>query len=73
MFDEYPEVLSVKNAAKALGISKKIMYLLVKDGEIGCKRVRSQILIPKIRLEAFMGTALMAVHNGGTSDVSERS
>ena len=73
VFDEYPEVLSVKNTAKALGVSRKVVYLLVRDGEIGYKRVRSQIFIPKICLEAFMGTAITAIHSGGISDASERS
>lgn len=39
MFNEYPDVMSVKQTAEALGISDKSVYALLKSGIIGYKKM----------------------------------
>jgi len=47
MFREYPEIMTVKHLAKALGIGKNTAYTLVHSGVIGSKRIGRKIIIPK--------------------------
>lgn len=57
MFNNYPDVLTVELAAKALGISKASVYRLVKDRTIGSRRVGRKILIPKVCLVDYITSA----------------
>lgn len=57
MFNEYPDVMTVEQAAKALGISKNTMYKLIKDEVIKTKRARKRILVPKCCLEDYIKSA----------------
>lgn len=57
MFNQYPDVLDVKQAAEALGICVNSVYRLIKERNLGCKRVGSKILIPKICLQQFLRSA----------------
>ena len=47
MFKEYPDVLTVKQMAKALQISENSAYRLIHERAIGCKRVGRKIIVPK--------------------------
>lgn len=57
MFNEYPDVMTVEQAAKALGISKNSMYKLLNKGVIGKKKVGKRILVPKCCLEDYIKSA----------------
>ncbi|MEG0910060.1 MAG: helix-turn-helix domain-containing protein [Ruthenibacterium sp.] len=54
MFNQYPDVLTVKQMTQALGIGKNTAYQLVKDKKIASKRVGRKILIPKPYLIDFV-------------------
>lgn len=44
MFEEYPEMMSPKEAMKALGISKNTMYKRIKTGEIKSTKVGKKLI-----------------------------
>lgn len=46
-YDELPLMLSVADAANALGVSKVFVYNLVKSGDFPSLHVGHRILIPK--------------------------
>ena len=50
MFNTYPDVMTVRQIAKALGIGINKAYELVNDGIINSKRIGRKILIPKLYL-----------------------
>ncbi len=50
MFKNYPDIMSVKQVAEALGIGINNAYKLVNSHIIGSKRIRKRILVPKICL-----------------------
>ena len=54
MFDKFPEVLTTKQLAEALGIGKGTAYRLVRSKRIRTVRVGSKILIPKAFLLEFV-------------------
>lgn len=70
MFNNYPDVLTVDEAAKALGISRNSVYKLVKSLTIGSIRVGKKILIPKMCLIDYIQSARFKVTNcnSGLSD-----
>ena len=47
MFTEYPDVMSVADIRKALGIGRTKAYELVNTGQIGCIKIGNAIRIPK--------------------------
>jgi len=47
MFTEYPDVLTVEEAGRAIGICKKSMYRLLDEGSIRHLRIGRVIKIPK--------------------------
>ena len=47
VFKEYPDILTVKQVAKALHISENSAYRLVNSKAIGCKRIGRKIIVPK--------------------------
>ena len=57
MFNDYPDVLSVTQAADALSICEASVYRMVKDRDIGSCRVGRRILIPKICLIDYLNSA----------------
>ena len=61
MFKEYPDILSPKQAAEALGICVNSVYQLIKAHTIGCKRVGRKILIPKICLINYVRSSMYTV------------
>lgn len=61
MFAEYRDVMTVKEAADALGVCKASVYRLVKDQTIGCRRVGRRILIPKVCLIQYVKAAQYTV------------
>ena len=57
MFREYPDILTGRQVAQALGICTKAVYALVNDKKLGAIRVGRIIKVPKFCLEEFVKTA----------------
>lgn len=57
MFKELPDILTIEQVAKALGIGKKAAYALVRNHELGCVHIGKTIRIPKFSLEDFVRSA----------------
>ena len=53
-FFEYPDVLTVKQAAELLAVSKNTVYKLIRDKALPCRRIGSAIRISKKSIEDFM-------------------
>lgn len=54
MFEDAPDVLTVKQAAELLSVSKATVYSLVADGELIYRRVGRLIRIRKADLIDFI-------------------
>ena len=54
MFRSYPDVMTVKQLAAALGIGINKAYEIVNDGTINSKRIGRRILIPKLHLVDYI-------------------
>lgn len=63
MFHEYPDVMSVKQAAQALHVCTKSVYRLVNDRVIASVRVGKKILIPKYALVQYLQSARYQIKN----------
>lgn len=63
MFNEYPDVLDVKQTANALGICEKSVYKLIHSGVIGYKQLGRIYRIPKSCLIAYVQSAQYQVRN----------
>ena len=61
MFKEYPDILTVSQAAQALGIGRNTVYQLVHTRQGGCKRIGTKIIIPKACLIDFVMSARYTV------------
>ena len=56
MFNEYPDVLTVKQVGEALQLGKNKVYELVNSQTICNKRVGRKILIPKVCLIDYINS-----------------
>ena len=63
MFKEYSDILTVSQAAKALGLGRNTVYQLVRTQQVGCKRIGTKIIIPKACLIDFVLSARYTVAN----------
>ncbi|GHV40111.1 hypothetical protein FACS189490_04820 [Clostridia bacterium] len=54
MFDGYSDVVTVKDLEKMLDVGRNTAYNLIKSGEVGSIKVKSQIRIPKESVIAFV-------------------
>lgn len=57
MFKDYPDILTIPQVAKALGIGKKAAYALVNNKQLGAVRIGRTIKVPKFCLEEYIKTA----------------
>lgn len=57
MFKDYPDILTIPQVAKALGIGKKAAYALVNNKHLGAVRIGRTIKVPKFCLEEYIKTA----------------
>lgn len=57
MFKEYPDILTVRQAAEALGVGVKLVYALVNHEKLGALRMGRTIKVPKFCLEEYIKTA----------------
>lgn len=51
---EYPDVLTVGELSRALGISSKTGYRLIREGKIECLKVGRSYRIPKAHVLAYL-------------------
>ena len=54
MFREFPDVMSLKEACKILGISKKTGYKLIATGQLHALKVGRSYRVPKIYLFTYL-------------------
>lgn len=47
MFEEYPDIVSIKDLMVMLDIGQVLAYDLIKNGEIKCRKVGREYKIPK--------------------------
>lgn len=72
MLNEYRDILTPEELARALGISRKSAYQLLHDGIIGSKRIGKKYLVPKICVLDYINPhATQSIDNSRL--VSERS
>ncbi len=57
MLNDYPDVLTVKMAADALGVCKTSIYNMIKKNEIGYCKVGRKYLIPKVCINDYLNSA----------------
>ena len=57
MFKDYPDILTIPQVSKALGIGKKAAYALVNNKQLGAVRIGRTIKVPKFCLEEYVKTA----------------
>lgn len=51
---EYPDILTVEEMSKALGVSTKTGYKLIRENKIECIKVGRSYRIPKAHLLSYM-------------------
>ena len=51
---EYPDILTVEEMSKALGVSTKTGYKLIRENKIECIKVGRSYRIPKANLLSYM-------------------
>lgn len=54
MFQQYPDVLTVKDLAAMLHVGRNSAYDLIKDNKIQAVKVKSQIRIPKVSVINYL-------------------
>lgn len=54
MFEDYPDILTVTDAAKILLVCDRTVYKLIRDRKLGHIRVGTKIIIPKICLLEYV-------------------
>ena len=54
MFQEFPDVMSMKEVCKILGISTKTGYKLIADGQLHALKVGRSYRVPKIYLFTYL-------------------
>jgi len=70
MLNNYPDVLTVQQAAQALGVCEASVYRMVKERAFGSRRVGRKILIPKVCLIDYLNSARYTVLSSATADKS---
>ena len=53
-FQDYPDVLDVKQVSKLLNVSSKTVYRLINDGKLASLKVGRAFKIPKIHLLQYI-------------------
>lgn len=55
MFEDYPDLLTIRQVQEALQISRSKAYRLIHEGYIGHMRIKNDIRIPKRFLLDYVG------------------
>ncbi len=50
MFSDYPDVVTVAQLQKMLGVSRHLVYELIHDGNIGSIKIGNSFKIPKFNV-----------------------
>ena len=61
---EYPDILTVEEMSKALGVSTKTGYRLIRENKIEYMKVGRSYRIPKAHLLSYMRVFVKAGANG---------
>lgn len=61
MLKDYPDVLTPRQVAEALGISENSAYRLIRQRVIGSKKVGRKILVPKVCVIDYLTSARYTV------------
>lgn len=69
MLNNYPDVLTVQQAAEALQVCETSVYRMVKEHTIGFRRVGRKILIPKVCLVDYLNSARYQVSNSNSGQI----
>jgi len=73
MFENYPDILTPRQLAEALGIGRNAAYDLLRNGDIQHRRVGNRYLIPRQSVIDFLRPELYNEScNGGAVPVQER-
>lgn len=72
MFENYPDIMTVKQLASALGIGTNSAYELVNTKVIGSRKVGRKILIPKSCVIDFTESARYTTVNQDTDFLSPK-
>ena len=72
VFENYPDIMTVKQLASALGIGTNSAYELVNSKVIGSKKVGRRILIPKSCVIDFADSARYTTDNRSTDFLSPK-
>lgn len=54
MFPNYPDIVTVKQLQVMLGVSRRLAYKLINDGEIQAVKIGSSLKIPKVSVINFV-------------------
>ena len=71
VFENYPDIMTVKQLASALGIGANSAYELVNTKVIGSRKVGRKILIPKSCLIDFVDVARYTTVEQNTDFLSQ--
>ena len=71
MFENYPDIMTVKQLASALGIGMNSAYELVNTQVIGSRKVGRKILIPKSCVIDFVDVARYTTVEQNTDFLSQ--
>jgi len=68
MFEQYPDILTVKQLQSALNIGRSSAYNLINSGEIPFFKIGTVIRIPKAGIISYLHDSLESCYNNGRSD-----
>ena len=54
VFTEYPDILDVMQVSAVLGVSKKTVYRLLREGSIVSLKVGREFRVPKVNVMRYM-------------------
>ena len=60
---EYPDIMTVEEMSRALGVSTKTGYKLIRENKIECMKVGRSYRIPKAHLLSYMRVFLKSPTN----------
>lgn len=61
MLKDYPDVLTPRQVAEALGICENSVYRLIRQRAIGSRRIGRKIIVPKVCVIDYLASARYTV------------
>lgn len=68
MFPDYPDIVTVRQLTKMLGISRALAYDLINDGEIQAVMIGKSYKIPKVNVINYVTEELEVKKHGKETD-----